>query len=168
MAEARRHVVASAFAVFAGAGQPVPETEVGDKMADLFTMISDEELSVFPRAHEALDGLKRLGVRLALITNGATGQGYPVCSRRAVRPCSDRGRARIRQTRRARLYPFNGGARCRASRHVDGRGQPRTGNRSSAAPRNLRDLHDGYGTGLPPGYPIRPDWIIHSLTELIL
>ena len=73
----------------------------------------------------------------------------------------------IRQTRRARLYTFNGGARCRASRHVDGRGQPRTGNRSSAAPRNLRDLHDGYGTGLPPGYPIRPDWIIHSLTELI-
>src|SRR6266550_1581506 len=40
-------------------------------MADLFTMLHDEELSLFPDAHETLDRLKELDVKLALITNGA-------------------------------------------------------------------------------------------------
>jgi len=31
----------------------------------------DAELSMFPDAHETLDRLKELGIKLALITNGA-------------------------------------------------------------------------------------------------
>src|SRR5215831_6728368 len=66
---ARRHVVASAFAFIAGTGRPTPKAEIGHKMADLFTTLRDEELSLFPDAHETLDRLKQLGVRLGLITN---------------------------------------------------------------------------------------------------
>src|SRR5437762_2710699 len=44
LVEARRHVVASAFAVVASSGKSVPDAEVGDRMADLFTMIRDDEL----------------------------------------------------------------------------------------------------------------------------
>src|SRR5438445_2752621 len=69
--EARRHVVASAFAVLDAAGKTVPAPTIGDAMADRFTLIRDEELNLFPGAHETLDHLKRLGVLLALITNGA-------------------------------------------------------------------------------------------------
>jgi putative hydrolase of the HAD superfamily len=57
LVEARRHVVASAFAVLAGGGQPVPKAEVGNRMADLFTMLRDDELTVFPGAHKTLDQL---------------------------------------------------------------------------------------------------------------
>ena len=69
--EARRHIVASAFAVVRDAGNVAPGVAVGDQMADRFSLIRDAELSIFPGAHETLDQLKRLGVRLGLVTNGA-------------------------------------------------------------------------------------------------
>jgi HAD superfamily hydrolase (TIGR01509 family) len=53
------------------AEKTAPAPAVGDLMADRFTLNRDHELSLFPGAHETLDHLKRLGVRLALITNGA-------------------------------------------------------------------------------------------------
>src|SRR5208283_108214 len=69
---ARRHIVARAFAGLAGAaGRPVPSSEVCEAMADRFNEIHDAELRMFPGAHETLDRLKQLGVRLALVTNGA-------------------------------------------------------------------------------------------------
>jgi putative hydrolase of the HAD superfamily len=71
--DARRHIVATAFGVLAAAGHPVPPKTVGDALADAYNALHDEELSVFPDAHETLDRLKELGVKLALITNGAAG-----------------------------------------------------------------------------------------------
>ena len=68
---ARRRIVAAAFAGLAAAGQPVPPESVGDALADAYNALHDEELSLFPEAHETLDRLKELGVKLALITNGA-------------------------------------------------------------------------------------------------
>ena len=53
--EARRYVVASAFATLAAAGKAVPGAALGDTMADRFTLIRDTEVSVFPGAHETLD-----------------------------------------------------------------------------------------------------------------
>jgi putative hydrolase of the HAD superfamily len=44
---------------------------VGDALADAYNALHDEELSMFPDAHETLDRLKELGIKLALITNGA-------------------------------------------------------------------------------------------------
>jgi putative hydrolase of the HAD superfamily len=40
-------------------------------LADAYNALHDEELSMFPDAHETLDRLKELGIKLALITNGA-------------------------------------------------------------------------------------------------
>ena len=40
-------------------------------MADAYNALHDEELSLFPDAHETLDQLKEWGVKLALITNRA-------------------------------------------------------------------------------------------------
>src|SRR5215469_9663276 len=63
---ARRHIVARAFAGLAGAaGRPVPSSEVCEAMADRFNAIHDAELRMFPGAHQTLDRLKELGVRLA-------------------------------------------------------------------------------------------------------
>jgi putative hydrolase of the HAD superfamily len=49
----------------------VPPKTVGDALADSYNALHDEELTIFPDAHETRDGLKELGVKLALITNGA-------------------------------------------------------------------------------------------------
>jgi N-acyl homoserine lactone hydrolase len=68
---ARRRIVASAFATLASAGHPVPCEAVGDALADAYNALHNEELSMFPDAHATLLRLKELGVKLALITNGA-------------------------------------------------------------------------------------------------
>jgi hypothetical protein len=64
-------LVATAFAALAAAGHPVPPAAVGDALAEAYNVLHIEELSMFPDAHETLDRLKELGVKLALITNGA-------------------------------------------------------------------------------------------------
>ena len=71
IAEARRFIVASAFAEFAAAGRLFLDPELGQMIADRFTAVREEGMSIFPGAHETLDRLKRLDVRLALVTNGA-------------------------------------------------------------------------------------------------
>jgi FMN phosphatase YigB (HAD superfamily) len=40
-------------------------------LADAYSVLHDEELSLLPDAHETLDRLNEFGVKLALITNGA-------------------------------------------------------------------------------------------------
>jgi putative hydrolase of the HAD superfamily len=53
-------------------------------LADAYNALHDEQLSLFPDAHETLDRLKEWGIKLALITNGA-GRA-PACQGRAFRP----------------------------------------------------------------------------------
>ena len=55
---ARRRIVATAFAGLATAGHPVPPEAIGDALADAYDALHDEELSLFPDAHETLDTLK--------------------------------------------------------------------------------------------------------------
>ena len=109
--EARRHIVQNAFAELCGkSGQPAPSGELCDAIAARFNELQEAELRMFPGSHETLDRLKELGVKLALVTNGA------------------------------------------------------------AAPQRLGIYaiwYDGYGIGLPPDSPIRPDRIIRSLPELL-
>jgi putative hydrolase of the HAD superfamily len=57
--------------VLAVAGHPVPPEAIGDALADAYNALHEEELSLFPDAHATLDRLKELGIKLALITNGA-------------------------------------------------------------------------------------------------
>src|SRR5437764_12169876 len=70
--EARRHIVASAFAELCTKhDRMAPPPEICDAIADRFNEIQHAELGMFPGAHETLDKLKELGVKLALVTNGA-------------------------------------------------------------------------------------------------
>src|SRR6266446_4935210 len=70
--EARRHIVSNAFAELAASnGNAAPPREVCDEIADRFNELQHAELRMFPGAHETLDRLKELGVKLALVTNGA-------------------------------------------------------------------------------------------------
>ncbi len=172
LTEARRHVVASAFTFLADAGQPVPEAEVGDQMADIFTMIRDEELTVFPGALEALDGLKQLGVRLALITNGAAEPQRAKVTRFALAQWFDHvqiegehgfGKPEERAyTHAMEALGVGPGETWMVGDNLEW---------EIVAPQRLGIYaiwHDGYGAGLPPGCQIRPDRIIRSLTELLL
>jgi putative hydrolase of the HAD superfamily len=70
LAEARHEVVRGGFATLAAAGHTLP-MELAIRLADRFTAYREEEMFVFPGAHDAIDALKALGVKLALVTNGA-------------------------------------------------------------------------------------------------
>jgi len=169
--EARRRIVAAAFAELAAAGHPAPPQTVGDAMADAYNALHDEELAMFPDAHETLDRLKELGVKLALITNGAATP------------------QRAKVVRFALEHRFD---------HIQIEGEHGFGKPEERAYTHAMDVlgvapretwmvgdnlewevvgpqrlgiyaiwHDGYGVGLPPGSPIKPDRIIRRLSELL-
>jgi putative hydrolase of the HAD superfamily len=73
LAEARHEVVRGGFATLAAAGRPALPTDLAIRLADRFTAYREEQMFVFPGAHDAIDALKALGVKLALVTNGAAG-----------------------------------------------------------------------------------------------
>jgi putative hydrolase of the HAD superfamily len=68
--EARRAIVAGAFADLARAGRPVP-SGVGRQLADRFTAYRDEHMCLYPDSHEVIDTLKARGTLVGLVTNGA-------------------------------------------------------------------------------------------------
>jgi putative hydrolase of the HAD superfamily len=169
--EARRKIVADAFAALATTGRPVPGQSVGEAMADAYNALHDEELAMFPDAHETLDRLKELGVRLALITNGA---GPP---------------QRAKVVRFALEHRFD---------HIQIEGEHGFGKPEERAYTHAMEVlgvephetwmvgdnlewevvgpqrlgihaiwHDGYGVGLPLGSPIKPDRIIRRISELL-
>jgi putative hydrolase of the HAD superfamily len=70
LAEARHEVVRGGFAALAAAGDVLP-IDLAIRLADRFTAYREEQMFVFPGAHDAIDALKALGVKLALVTNGA-------------------------------------------------------------------------------------------------
>jgi putative hydrolase of the HAD superfamily len=71
LAEARHEVVRGGFSALAAAGHAVLSADLAMRLADRFTAYREEEMFVFPGAHDAIDALKSLGVKLALVTNGA-------------------------------------------------------------------------------------------------
>jgi putative hydrolase of the HAD superfamily len=71
LAEARHEVVRGGFAALAAVGQPALPMDLAIRLADRFTAYREEEMFVFPGAHDAIDALKAHGVKLALVTNGA-------------------------------------------------------------------------------------------------
>jgi putative hydrolase of the HAD superfamily len=170
--EARRRIVANAFAELAAAGRTIPSRLVSDAIADRYNALHDAELRMFPGAHETVDGLRAAGVRLALITNGAAVPQRAKVVRFALEHRFDH----IQIEGEAGF----GKPEARAYRHaLDILGaEPRetwmVGDNLEwevAAPQRLgihAIWHDGYGQGLPPDAPARPDRIIRSLPELLL
>jgi len=169
--EARRKIVASAFAELAACGHPVPAQAVGDAMADAYNALHDAELAMFPDAHETLDRLKELEVKLALITNGAAGPQRAKVVRFALEH-------RFDHIQIEGEHGF-GKPEERAYTHameVLGVGPHETwmvGDNLEwevVGPQRLgihAIWHDGYGAGLPPGCPIKPDRIIRRISELL-
>ena len=69
--EARRVTVRGGFDALAEAGHARLPAELAARIADRFTAYREEEMFVFPGAHDAIDAFRARGVKLALVTNGA-------------------------------------------------------------------------------------------------
>jgi putative hydrolase of the HAD superfamily len=169
--EARRAVVKGGFAALATHGQPPLADDLAIRLADRFSAYREDEMFVFPGAHEAIDALKALGVRLALVTNGA----------------ADTQRAKVERFALAQRFDHVqiegehgfGKPDERAYKHAMqalGVTAPETwmvGDNLEwevEAPQRLgiyaiwMDVH---GEGLPAESTIKPDRIIRSLSELV-
>ena len=170
--EARRHIVANAFAELErNAGHPVPSAEILNALADRFNEVQEAELRMFPGAHETLDRLKELGVKLALVTNGAAEPQRKKVVRFALEH-------RFDHIQIEGEHGF-GKPEEQAYRHalaalgVEAKDAWMVGDNLEwevVAPQRLGIFaiwYDGYGIGLPPDSPIRPDRIIRSLPELL-
>ncbi len=171
LAEARHVVVRAGFAALADAGHRALPTDLAIRLADRFTAYRDEEMFVFPGAHDAIDALKAHGVKLALVTNGA----------------ADTQRAKVE--RFALTHRFD---------HIQIEGEHGFGKPDERAYRHAMQAlgvtaaetwmigdnleweievpqrlgiyaiwMDAHGDGLPAGTSIKPDRIIRSLTELL-
>ena len=170
--EARRHIVASAFARLAASGGPgSPPLDLCHALADRFQEVHEAELRMFPGAHETLDRLKELGVKLALVTNGAAAPQRAKVVRFALEHRFDH----------IQIEGEHGFGKPEEQAYIHalrslGVGPAETwmvGDNLEwevVAPQRLGIYaiwYDGYGIGLPPGSPVRPDRIIRSLPELL-
>ena len=171
LAEARQVIVRSGFSALADDGHGVLPDDLVRRLADRFNSYREEQMFVCPGAHDAIDALKALGVKLALITNGA----------------ADTQRAKIE--RFALAHRFD---------HIQIEGEHGFGKPEEKAylhametlgvtasdtwmigdnleweveaPQRLGIYAiwiDVHGDGLPAGSTVRPDRIIRSLTELL-
>jgi putative hydrolase of the HAD superfamily len=126
---------------------------------------------MFPGAHETLDRLKELGVRLALVTNGAAEAQRAKVVRFALEHRFDHIQIEGehgfgKPEEQAYIHAL-------ASLGVNADETWMIGDNLEweiVAPQRLGIFaiwYDGYGVGLPPDSPIRPDRIIRALPELL-
>ncbi len=169
--EARRHIVNNAFAGLAASGHAVPDRSLCDLIADRYNALHEAELRLFPGAHETLQRLKELGVRLALITNGAAEPQRAKVIRFALEERFDHIQIEGehgfgKPEERAYTHAMTAlGVAAHETWMVGDNLEWEI-----VAPQRLgihAIWHDGYGTGLPPDCPIRPDRIIRALPELL-
>jgi putative hydrolase of the HAD superfamily len=169
--EARRRIVADAFASLGASGHPVPASTLCDEIADCYNRLHDAELRCFPDALETLDRLRGQGVKLALVTNGAAVPQRAKVVRFALEHRFDHiqiegehgfGKPEERAyTHAMTALGVTPGETWMVGDNLEW---------EVAAPQRLgihAIWHDGYGTGLPPGCPVRPDRIIRRLGELL-
>jgi putative hydrolase of the HAD superfamily len=171
LAEARHHVVRAGFAALTGSGTSKLSDQLAIRLADRFSAYREEQMFLFPGAHDAIDALKGHGVKLALITNGA----------------ADTQRAKIERFALAHRFDHIqiegehgfGKPEEKAYLHamqtlgVTARDTWMVGDNLEwevEAPQRLGIYAiwmDAHGDGLPAGSRIRPDRIIRSLSELL-
>jgi putative hydrolase of the HAD superfamily len=171
LAEARQEVVKGGFATLAAAGRTALPTDLAIRLADRFTAYREEEMFVFPGAHDAIDALKAHGVKLALVTNGAAEIQRAKVERFALTHRFDH----------IQIEGEHGFGKPdeRAYRHAMqalGVTAPETwmiGDNLEweiEVPQRLGIYAiwiDAHGEGLPANSPVKPDRIIRSLTELL-
>ena len=171
LAEARRQTVQGGFAALAADGHGVLSTDLAIRLADRFTAFREEKMFVFPGAHDAIDALKALGVKLALVTNGAAVDQRAKIERFALAHRFDHIQIEGehgfgKPEERAYLHAMQ----------TLGVTAPETwmiGDNLEwevEAPQRLGIYAiwlDAHGQGLPPEASVKPDRIIRSLTELL-
>lgn len=171
VAEARRLIVANAFAALAAEGRTVPPGAVGDALAARYDALHDAELRCFPGAHDTLDRLKAQGVRLALITNGAAAPQRAKVVRFALEHRFDH--IQIEGEHGFGKPEEQAYTHAMAALGVAAHETWMVGDNLEwevVAPQRLgihAIWHDGYGLGLPPDSPVRPDRIIRRISELV-
>ena len=127
---------------------------------------------MFPGAHETLDKLKELGVKLALVTNGAAAPQRAKVVRFALEHRFDH--IQIEGEHGFGKPEEQAYVHALQSLGVEAHETWMVGDNLEwevVAPQRLGIYaiwYDGYGVGLPPGSPIRPDRIISSLPELLV
>jgi len=170
--EARRHIVENALCGLAtSAGRTAPPRELCHAVADRFQQIHEAELRMFPGAHETLDRLKQLGVRLALVTNGGAEAQRAKVVRFALEHRFDH--IQIEGEHGFGKPEEQAYSHALASLGVEASETWMVGDNLEwevVAPQRLGIFaiwYDGYGVGLPPDSPIRPDRIIRALPELL-
>ena len=171
LAEARHEVVRGGFATLAAAGKAVLPLDLAIRLADRFTAYRDEQMFVFPGAHEAIDALKARGVKLALVTNGAAEPQRAKVERFALTHRFDHIQIEGehgfgKPEERAYLHAMDAlGVTARETWMVGDNLEWEV-----EVPQRLGIYAvwiDVHGDGLPEGSTVKPDRIIRSLTELL-
>jgi putative hydrolase of the HAD superfamily len=171
LAEARRITVQGGFDSLSASGHRQLSPELAIRIAERFTEYREQEMFIFPGAHDAIDALRVLGVKLALVTNGA----------------ADTQRAKVERFELAHRF-----------HHIQIEGEHGFGKPEERAYLHAMDAlgvtaadtwmigdnlewevempqrlgiyaiwMDVHGDGLPPGSTVKPDRIIRSLGELL-
>ena len=170
-AEARHEVVRDGFAMLAAAGQTALSHDLAMRLADRFTAYREEQMFVFPGAHDAIDALKALGVKLALVTNGAAGIQRAKIERFALTHRFDHIQIEGehgfgKPDERAYLHAMQTLGVTASETWMIGDNLEW----EVVAPQRLGIYAiwiDVHGDGLPPDSTVKPDRIIRSLTELL-
>jgi len=171
LAEARHEVVRDGFATLAETGQAALPIDLAIRLADRFTAYRDEQMFVFPGAHDAIDALKARGVKLALVTNGAADTQRAKVERFALTHRFDHiqiegehGFGKPEQ--RAYLHAMEALGVTAGETWMVGDNLEW----EVEVPQRLGIYAiwiDVHGDGLPEGSTVKPDRIIRSLTELL-
>jgi putative hydrolase of the HAD superfamily len=171
LAEARHEVVRDGFATLAAAGKPVLPLDLAIRLADRFSAHRDEQMFVFPGAHEAIDALKARGIKLALVTNGAAEPQRAKIERFALTHRFDHIQIEGehgfgKPEERAYLHAMDAlGVTAQQTWMVGDNLEWEV-----EVPQRLGIYAvwiDVHGDGLPEGSTVKPDRIIRSLTELL-
>jgi putative hydrolase of the HAD superfamily len=171
LAEARHITVKGGFAALAGGGRPALSDDLALRLADRFTAYREEEMFVFPGAHDAIDAFKALGIKLALVTNGAADTQRAKVERFELAHRFDHIQIEGehgfgKPEERAYLHAMQALGVTAADTWMIGDNLEW----EVVAPQRLgiyaiwMDVH---GDGLPDGSTIKPDRIIRSLSELL-
>ena len=171
LAEARQEVVKAGFSALTAAGPTALSTDLAIRLADRFTDYREEQMFVFPGAHDAIDALKAHGVKLALVTNGAAGTQRAKVERFALTHRFDHIQIEGehgfgKPDERAYLHAMQAlGVVASETWMVGDNLQWEV-----EVPQRLGIYAiwiDVHGEGLPAESTVRPDRIIRSLTELV-
>jgi putative hydrolase of the HAD superfamily len=168
--EARRIVVGNGLAALTANGHALP-ADLAIRIADRFTAYRDEEMFIFPGAHDAIDEFKARGVKLALVTNGAAESQRAKVERFELAHRFDHIQIEGehgfgKPEERAYLHAMEALGVTASDTWMIGDNLEW----EIVAPQRLgiyaiwMDVH---GEGLPPESTVKPDRIIRSLTELL-